>query len=654
VLSASQALLDAQRAPSVVPALRVRLIDRDLGVPRLRWAPLAEGTDPAGPCAAAVTGDGALIRARIVASNGGLWVQRVPEPLDSQADFDAWSGLGTVATGPRLGCAAAGDRALIATVQTDNETVEVRESTDGGVSFGSASTVAVASGTVTAVACAVRADGSAAVAWAVAGEVIAVRRAGTGSWTSPAAWSHALDSIDALAMYDAPDYALLVSGEDGEGRRGAWTSMLGDGDAAPAGEWTPLAPVVRADAGTDISYLATGAGHAAAPRLMIIERYEGPGEFDRAQIVRPVAGTFFEDGAWAEPQPLDLDSPQGLAFAASGTDAFLCAAHLVWHAPVPVALYDLSDDVLSAQLEESTTGTRLRLVLRHDLPLPDTLVAGAELLFDTGAVTPDGPHYASGRAYWIVSVTRTRHDGRATVEIEADGAIDALRRWRATRQVSWHDATAFQVLRAIARLAGVPLLSDGASVAATSISRDATIRPGESAWTAMQRVLTRLPDRPVARGHTLLLSAAPPDEQPVAYLGDGPDMHPLHSLHLTDARPALARARVIGAAAVAEAVDPHAASAGAPSTVLVDHTLWLHGDTQTTADALLRSAARTRDLGTLTAPPHAALEPGDVIEITDAATGADAERYRIASLRFDYVRTGPRPAAEMRLGLEAV
>src|SRR5688572_2991643 len=157
--SLTSTLLAAQQGASGRPYVRVRLFDRDVGVVRLRWERWYEGVEADGPCGVAVAADGALLRARIDAGTGALSHQRVASPGPGSM-YSSWSSLGTVAVGPRLGLAAAGTRALLATVRTNGTGIEVRESTDSGASFGGSTLLVTAGGTVTAVACTLQADGS--------------------------------------------------------------------------------------------------------------------------------------------------------------------------------------------------------------------------------------------------------------------------------------------------------------------------------------------------------------------------------------------------------------------------------------------------------------------------------------------------------------
>ena len=172
-------LLAAQRADSAAPYFEVRLTDRDVGSVRLRWERWYEGSEPDGPCAAAVPADGSLVRARIDPADGAIYAQRVASPSES-SDFASWPpSLGSAKAGARLGLSAAGARVLLATVVAGDGAIEIRESTDSGATFRAGETIVDGLGTVTAIACALRAaDGGGSVFYAVAGEVFTTSREG--------------------------------------------------------------------------------------------------------------------------------------------------------------------------------------------------------------------------------------------------------------------------------------------------------------------------------------------------------------------------------------------------------------------------------------------------------------------------------------------
>mgnify|MGYP005817886291 CR=1 FL=1 len=432
MLSTTTTLIEAARSSSATPHVRVRLSDRDAGVPRLRFARWYTGTEDDGPAGVTLPADGSLVRARIDVATDTLYTQRVATPSEA-SDYSAWSSLATAEADAGVGLHAAGTRVLVA--YYDGSAVRVRESTDSGASFGSANALVFAGG-VTAVGCAVREDGAALAVWATGGTLYTASRTSGGAWGSPAAWTHTLDAIDAVAVSDAEDWAILVSGEDGGGAPGCWSTRYGSGLGGPPGHWSSLAPVLVASPGLDVSYRATGIAHAGAPRALLVESYAGAGAFDRLMLATGLAGGASEDGEWRDPVPFEHASPWGVAAAASGTHAYLASASGVWHAEVGGTPVDVTASVLAAHYEASARSERLRLTVDASslASLPEV---GTEVEFSPGYVTDAGYEFAAGRVLWVTSVEHRRGE----VHIAAEGAFGRLSRWRAPRQISWAAGT---------------------------------------------------------------------------------------------------------------------------------------------------------------------------------------------------------------------
>jgi len=661
MLAIAPALEAAQQAMArgmpQTPSVRVTIGDWDAGVPRLRWERWYTGAEAAGPCAAAVAGDGALLRARVDAATGALSVSRVASPAAS-SDFSAWAalgGAGAVSVAPRLGLSAAGTRALLATV-SGGTAVEVRESTDGGATFGAPTTVVTAAATVQAVSCAMRADGTAAVVWAEAGVVKSSRRTGLGAWGAPAAASLGLASVSAIAMYDVPDYGVIVSGALPSGVTGVWSTRLGTGISGPPGGWSALAPVIEASAGSGVIYLATGLGHAGAPRVVLAEVVAGVA---RVHLAAAVAGATFEDHAWRDPAPsVDVTLAHGLGFAADAVHAYLVSPGGVWHALVDVAEVDVSADVLALRVDASLDGARGDDRLAFTLVdggeyapgvAPRSFAPGAEVAVGLGLEVAGVPERAEGRRWWVTSVRRRSEGGRALVEVEARGALARLREQRAPRAIAWASGVASQylVLRDLARRAGLPLSGESVSATLTALAAPLLVPPGDRLGGAVSRILDRGGDVLSARGAALVLREADSGEASTYAYGTA---HPLRVAESTAATPEAGWSRVAGAGVFAEAVDERALLAGATVEAIADRALTASGPAQARAAALLRRAALGRPVARITASPHAGQEPGDVVEVTDASMGWDGERFRVLAVRFDYARV-PRGRYEMTLTL---
>ena len=654
----SGTLLAAQRSDSARPHLRVELYDRDVGIVRLNWQRWYEGAEPDGPCGAAVPADGSLLRARIDPGAGVCYRQRVADP-DESSDYSSWTWLSAgVLPGPRLGLSAAGARALIVIVTSGNF-IESYDSDDSGSSYDTAELVVAAGGTVTAVACTLQSDGSAAVLYAVAGVVYSVTRSGTGSWGSPVAWTQSLASVSALAAFFDNDHDVLVSGATSAGDEGVWSTMLGAGGAAPPGSWSAVAEIALASSGTNVSYLATGAARADVSRALFVESYSGGGSYDRVHTADGVSFSIWFNFLWRDARPFDRASAYGLAVTADASDAWLCSPDGVWHAAITITVDELTDDVLEADLEQGLERGRLRLVLRNDDGRYNTGVApaafapGGELLVAPGYETAAGAEASAGPRFWITALRRRRQSGSSTVEIEAVDGWGLLRAWTASRQLVWaaDTLTAFQVLRDLARRAGLTVFSTHASVEATTLKPAFTVRAGEHGSTAASRLLTALPDVLVVSGvNATLIEPEPDDGVDYAY-GAG---HAVAGLSEDERQPAAGWAGVFGSGVFAEALDEEALRRGASTAVAVDDNLTAQARADARASTLLRQSALAAPRGELIVVPNVGQEVADVVSVTDAALGLSAARYRVATLRLRLLRGGARPRYEMTLSLTEV
>ena len=648
----------AQRSPSVQPYLRVQLHDRDVGSLRLRWRRVYSGPEPDGPCAAAVAGDGALLRVRIDPSTGALTRQRVASP-GPVSDYGSWTPVATVAAGPRVGLAARGTRAIIASVRTDGVIVDVRESTDGGATFGAASAVAVASGMVTAVACSLARDGTAAVIYAVGGGVYAVRRFRTGRWLGPAAWSRSLATVNALAASFEVDHNVLISGTNAAGDAGVWSTIYGAGGAYPPGRWLPLAEVVSAAPGTRTTYLASGTANADAPQNVFVESYAGGGAYDRVHIGPGVGGTAYRDQLWRNARPFGHESPHGLAIASGSGGAWLASPNAAWHAPYPEPAADLGPDVLEATVIEGLRGGRMRLVLRNDDgrygpdAAPVALAAGGELRPGPGYVTSAGEESSDGRGFWIAAVRRRYEPGGSTVEIEAVDGWGLLDAWTAPRQFVWAagEASASRVLTGVMQHAGVRLARGSSSVESATLRPAFTMRAGERGSTAVRRLLAMLPDEVIMRDHWAFLAEPAANDAPVASFGDD---DPLVRITVESGAPATGWARIFGAGVLAEAVHEDALAEGGGTAIVVDENIDAQARAEARAAAVLRRSQLALGRGEVVVRPHPGLEVGDVVAIASKRAGLLGARFRASGLHLRYVRGGRRAVYEQRIALSDV
>ncbi|MEE8336977.1 MAG: hypothetical protein V3R95_02835 [Dehalococcoidia bacterium] len=665
-------LLAAQQSASARPYFRVRLYDRDVGTVRLRWQRWYTGAEPDGPCAAALTAGGALLRARIDPSSSALSHQRVAAP-SATSGYASWTALGAVAVAPRLGLAAAGTRALIATVRGDGVSVEVRESTDSGASFAASTVTATAGGSVTAVACTLQSDGSAALLYAVAGTVYALTRSGVGAWSAAVAWTLSLASVSAIAAYFELDHNVLVSGVTAAGEAGVWSTILGAGGTTPPGLWPPLAELALASAGTDVSYLATGATRAGVPRGLFVESFSGGGAYDRVHVADGVTQTGWNEFKWREPRPFERASAYGLAVVNDPADGWLCAPDGVWHAAIAVIASELTGDVLWAELRQGEEPGRLRLTLRNDDgryaadSAPAALAIGGELTVDVGYETVAGLESSAGPVFWIDSLRRARRDGAATVEVGAVDGWGLLAAWTAPRQFVW-DAGArsvSQLLELIAGKAGLSFAVSDASAESTALKPAFTVRAGERGSAAVGRLLAMISDTLLIVGRSAVLRGTDARDTTDYAFGDA---HALRSFAVDEGRRGIGWARVFGDGLFAEAVDAEVLRDGGGAAIAVDGNLTTQARVAARAGSLLRRDVLAIGRGELTALVNAGQEVADVVTIADPASGMRPfpysfplsfappvpTKFRVAALRLRYLRAGQGARYETTLTLMEV
>jgi hypothetical protein len=632
VRTISPTLLAAQRDVSAVPYVRAVLHDRIAGARRLAFERLYEGAEGDGYHAAAMAGDGSLLRARV--DGGRLYYQRIASP-GAESAFDAWSDLGAAASADVALCGE-GSRVLLFYVDEDGTTIRVRESTDNGTTLGSPVVAASAGGSATWMAADVKPSGDALLLFSSGATVHSAKRA-AGAWGSPVAWTNSVASVSGLACHHLSDWDVAVAGTDADGAAYLWTCIFGEGVWQAADSWSALREVMRADTGSAVTYRAPFLGRPDVYRLTVTERYTGTTAYARAYHSHMPLTAVYAENRWREPVPFDFETEYGLAIT-SGEDAWLSAPSGVWRALLDVPETDLSDDVIEAEVVERPFGGSCRLLLRNDdgRYSNDVLRPGAELEIGAGYRTPAGAEYSEGPRYWIESVERQTGGGLGQVEVRARDAWGLLHAWRSRRQYAWAlgESSVFEILSFLFSRAGIDFSSLSASGPALAREPAFTVHAGESGLTAVRRLLATVSDAVVLRSGIVLLKDLVADEEAAYAYGAE---HEILSGRYRDEAPSANRAQVFGSGIFAEAFDwPGVARAHDRTAQVIDVNVMTAGDAEDRAEAVLRDAAIASADWRVTVRPNAGQELYDVVEVTDAVAGLDAERRRVVgqTLRF--------------------
>ncbi len=660
--SLSATLLTAQQRASSAPYLRCTVRADVASLPRLAWGRYYTGAEPDAPHALVFPGDGSLVRARAGATS--VEVMRVASP-SAGSTYSAWTALG-LGTGT-LCLAASGATVVLLGVPASSGDLYEARSADYGATW-SAPALVQALGSVGApVAAAFKNASTLRLFSAVGGTVSTTLWTSGSGWGAPVAWPNSAATITGLAACYQGDWDLLVTGTDAAGNQALWSVIYGDDYAYGAGTWGPLEEIVAAGPATGVSYSGPALTCADTFRGTVIESYAGAGGASRPYLAAHLRGHDLVEHLWLEPWPFEATSSYGLAIAfdSAGSAVWLAKPAGVWRAPLVAApASDLSADVLRAEVEARDGRGRAVIELRNDDGRYSASGAGDLGALTIGARLDVSPGYRTllgdevstgGPAYFITALEQVFRAGRAALRIEAEDGWWWLGAWRARRSLGFPAGrqNVFQLIAFFAARAGFDCSTSGtASAALSALAPAFHLAPGESAGTAVRRLLESVPEVARWAGARLILRQVPADEaSSYSYGGDGE--HAVLAGRRLQTAPELNHARVVGPAGqLGEAFD-FASLALVPERA--GHRQDPYGSAATVVEVaagLLREAAALAPAGELEAPVNCGQELWDVITITLPQAGWPAPATtRVTGLRLEYARDSrARYRQVMRLG----
>jgi hypothetical protein len=656
----SSTLTAAQRSSSRLPYVKVEILDRVAGITRLNWARLYSGSEPDFHHAAAMPGDGSLVRARVDPSGYQLYRQRVASPGPG-SDFSPWTGVCTVSSASGIALASRGFRVLLLYADTDQRTILVRESTDYGATFGSPTSITTAASTVGWLAAAINDSDVVCLFYSVAGTVYAVKRTG-GTWGSPSAWTNSAAAITGIGCVHQGDWNLAICGEDSAGSNKVWTCVYGDGYSQSPGTWSSLAELTVASPGSNVEFRCPYVNFPDVFRIFFVEKYSGTASYSRPCWSHSLATAEYISNLWREPVPFNLTSSYGLALAHSSTYAWLSAPYGVWRAALSPSSVDVTNDLIGLSAQTVPFSGKMQIELRNDdgrySAPPSPLKLGSEILVSPGYRTGSGIEVSSGTACWLEGWTyrfpvgadqRVRPN---TFVIHASDAWGLLERWKARRQFAWASGSVniFQLLNFIMARAGLEFSSFSNSDALVNHYPAFTINPGESGKTAVLRLLSMVPDVLFFRGNCgYIINPQASDSSVYAYGTSHAILEAEYARHVKQAN----RVQVFGSGVFTEDWDWEEID------LVYDRLAQVHDinlDTETEAhargEAMLRHAAIEGLDGYILVPLNCGQELYDVIDITDALAGLSAAKRRVLSL--DHTYDTPKAIYTLKIGLGGV
>ena len=643
----SSSLIAAQRSSSRLPYVKVEILDRVAGITRLNWARLYSGSEPDFYHAATMPGDSSLVRARVDPASYQLYRQHVASPGPG-SDFSPWTGVCTVSSASGIALACRGSRVLLFYVDTDQRTICVRESTDYGAIFGSATTVTTAASTVGWLAAAINPGDVVGLFYSVGSTVYAVKKTG-GSWGTPSAWSNSISAISGIVCVYPPmaDWNLVVCGEDSAGRNKVCTCVYGDGYSKSPGTWSSLAELTVASASSNVEFRCPYLDFPDVFRTFFIEKYTGTSSYSRPCWSHSLPTAEFISNLWREPVPFNLTSNYSIAMAHSSTHAWLSTPSGVWRASLTPSSLDITNDVLALNAQTNPASGKIQIELRNDdarysgLPssVYPSLNIGSEILFSPGYRTSQGIEVSSGLAYWITGWTHIASPPSSVLRLHASDAWGLLENWKARRQYTWAsgEKNVFQLLTFVLSRAGLELSSLSNSGALVDHYPAFTINPGESGRSAVLRLLSKVPDVPFFRGNCgYIVNPQSSDSSVYSYGTNHAVLEAEYARHANQTN----RVQVFGLpSSVAMTEDWY----WDEIALVYDRLAQVHDinlDTEAEAhargEALLRRSAIEALNGYIMVPMNCGQELYDVIDLTDALAGLSAAKRRVLSLYHLY------------------
>jgi hypothetical protein len=464
-----------------------------------------------------------------------------------------------------------------------------------------------------------------------------------------------------LACRYTLDWSVVVTGtESGSGDAVVWQATYGDGVEETADAWSGLTEVMRAAAGSGVTYASPAVSYLAGFRLWFVERYVGPAAYDRVLWSGEVPTVaLFGEAVWREPEAFDYESEYGVAMDRTAAAGWLSTPAGVWRAEFPgTPFLDVTADVVEVEAYERPFAGGLELTLRNDDGRYNVLGSGANAYLRRGARlqvsagyrTGAGAEVSAGPEYWVTSIEHVVGP-EARVVVKAEGAWMFLEGWRARRQLVWGGTKNVSgLLSWVCRRAGLSYSVVSGSDELTGLSPAFTVHPGESGLVAVKRLLGMVPDRLRLAGGGL--KGVNPLASEAAVYGYGTE-HVLLRGRFREMGPEVNRVQVYGEGVLGEAFDFGEVEAmGERLEQVADKNLGTAGEAEGRAEAVLRVAALGGRGDEVVVMMNVGQELWDVVEVTAGQAGLSGAKRRVVGMRWRY-GTGRRPAYELELTLGA-
>ncbi len=421
----SPTLLAAQRSPS-----REGIVLIVLGKKNLDWQKIYSGAEEDNYHAAAMAGDGSMVRTRLgsVADSRKLYQQRI-DSSDAPSDFSQWTYTGEY-NAVVVAAAALDAEVSILWIKSDRSLRRIK-STDHGGTFGTGELIDYSPTTAYGgLAAAYKPNGDLAVFFADQSTLYIKERIG-GAWQARTAWTKSTGTLSGLSCVYDGDFNLIVTGCDSNGNYRLWSLIYGDGLTLLAGTWGNLVEIAASPSAEGYDFRQAFLDKDEVYRCAYVEKFSGTEAYSRVYLTSTVPGAAFDAGLWTEPQPLDITGDFGVSVLHSNNFLWLSSANSVHRAMTDTAETDLTASVVRVVFGLIENGGSVTIELDNSDGLAPIIALGDELAVSPGYVTDFG---AESIQSLIFAINRLeRRDGN--IFVGASDGWTRLKDWRSKNLV---------------------------------------------------------------------------------------------------------------------------------------------------------------------------------------------------------------------------
>jgi hypothetical protein len=679
----SDALLAAQKKADRLPYVEAKVYELELGIRRLSWTRLYEGSEPDNHHGIAFDGQGSMHRIRAEANN--LYYQKIIHPpslpsfplsfpISLLFDYPDWQLLATDCQGP-CAIAAYGAKVYIFYRNTSN-VLRKYYSHDYGESWTDAQLLAYADVLSMAATWWVGANPESptpiVVCFALqASELKAIVLDTSTQQTQETqktfyggGVSHYLDNSLGMGATYRPNHCEIVFAA-----RELSTSPnspypyhayhLWRTELDSSYNFLAIQSFLVVPDGESITYEYPDCHIPVSPqdyestRILAVEKFTGATAYTRPLTCHAVRGSDFSSMAFTEPKPfLNISSSYGLRLQSTADYWWLERPDGVWRAPRPLPdPTDLTPDILSLTQQVRSAGASLPLIIvldnsqgQYANPVALGLVPRSEVVLKLGYHTTQGTEAVEAGRYWIDAWEHsTTQQAQSTLTLYCLDPWGLADKWSARFQMRWPATKrVWEIIQEIVCRWGIDLTSPAGVPQSSAINNfypDFTIPAGTPGNTALRQVLSFVPDALIFDGYQAYTKDLRADEgscYSYDVIGSGAwQSHPILSGQYRQGV-SLSRARAIGRAEdgspiIESALDWDNLELGIDILATdYDPNLQTCVRTQERADAILRTQ---QTQGTIVVPTNCGQELYDVITLTDLRCGIDNQKHRVAAIQ---------------------